>query len=77
MAKLRDTGHLRLGHARIMLEFECGECAAFVAAEAGKRHDRADAGRALGEPVDLGLQVEVFALDADGGSDAHNILAVC
>ena len=58
------TLDLGLRHAGIM--FQRHRRDAVVAADAGEGRDRADIGAPVRQPRDLGADVEVLALDADG-----------
>ena len=70
MASIGDAADLRFRHAGIVFEFERAKRAAFVAAEAGKGDDRADIVPSVRQAVDLGLKVEILALNADEAARA-------
>ena len=57
---------LDLGFRHAGIVFQRHRRDAVVAADAGEGRDRADVGAPVRQPRDLGADVEVLALDADG-----------
>ena len=64
-----DPDNLGLGHAGIVFEFERLKRARLIAAKSGEGDDGADVGPSRRKPLDLGCDIEVLALHADGWLD--------
>src|SRR5690606_17601433 len=62
---LGDAGDFRLGHARIMLQFQCRKRAAFITAKPGEGDDGADIRAPLLKLAQFRRRVEIFASYAD------------
>src|SRR5690606_12892326 len=67
-----DPRDLGLGHAGIVLEFECSQRPTLVAAEPGEGNHRADIPPPAAHRRYLGADVEILALNAYDGLDRHS-----